>query len=284
MIESLSIFPKQCALNSSPVIEAVIKSATRHGITIEENSLDSDAAVVWSVLWKGRMQANQAVYRHYRKHNRPVIVIDVGSLLRGQTWKIGINNINRLGKFGNQSNLDFDRPRKLGIQLKPKQTGDQVLIAAQHSNSLQLESLDSQESWICWVVEEVQKHTDRAIVIREHPRSPLNRSSLPNTVLFQKPQRIAGTYDDFDFDLGNTHTVINFSSSPGIQSVIAGRSTFVTPASLAYDAANDVDFLYTIENPVEFDRQQWLVELTHCEYLTSEIEAGVWLDRLRDFL
>jgi len=284
MIETLSIFPKQCALNSQPVIEAVIQSASRRNIRIEENSLDSDAVVIWSVLWKGRMAANQAVYQHYRQHNRPVIVIDVGSLHRGTTWKIGINNINRLAEFGNHSNLDWNRPRQLGVQLQPEQSGDHILVAAQHHNSLQLASLSSQESWISQVVTEVKKYTDRPVIVREHPRSPLNRQLLPKDITFQKPCRVANTYDNFDFDLNNTHAVINFSSSPGIQAAINGHATFVSTDSLAYDVANDLDFLHDIETPAKFDKQKWLVELSHCEYLVEEIAAGVWIDRLGDFL
>ena len=35
-----------------------------------------------------------------------------------------------------------------------------------------------------------------------------------------------------------------------------------------------------IENPPDVDREQWLIELAHTEYLTEEIEQGLWLTRL----
>ena len=38
--------------------------------TIVENSLDCDAALIWSVLWYGRMAGNHKVWQHYRKQNK----------------------------------------------------------------------------------------------------------------------------------------------------------------------------------------------------------------------
>ena len=73
--------------------------------------MTADAAVIWSVLWHGRMRANRAVYEHYRSQNRPVIVIDIGALYRGTTWKLAVNHITRDGYYGHESNLDRDRPR-----------------------------------------------------------------------------------------------------------------------------------------------------------------------------
>ena len=89
----VAYFPNQCAQNSTPVMTAVIASLRRAGHACVENSLDADAAVIWSVLWSGRMAGNQAVYTHYRTQGKPVIVIDIGALYRGETWKIAVNNI-----------------------------------------------------------------------------------------------------------------------------------------------------------------------------------------------
>ena len=79
--------------------------------------MTADAAVIWSVLWHGRMQLNQAVYEHYRSQNKPVIVIDIGALYRGQTWKLAVNHITRDGYYGHEHDLDRDRPKQLQISL-----------------------------------------------------------------------------------------------------------------------------------------------------------------------
>ena len=67
---------------------AVRGSLDQHGVEIQAQSWDSDAVIIWSVLWHGRMLENREVYAHYRGLDRPVIVIDVGTLIRGVTWKV----------------------------------------------------------------------------------------------------------------------------------------------------------------------------------------------------
>ena len=53
-------------MNSKPVMGAVLDCLQASGIQTQENSMTSDAAVIWSVLWHGRMMANKQVYDHYR--------------------------------------------------------------------------------------------------------------------------------------------------------------------------------------------------------------------------
>ena len=76
----IAYFPAQTALNSKSVMSALISSLRRAGHVLEENSMTADAVLIWSVLWSGRMAANQAVYQHYRSLDRPVVVADIGTL------------------------------------------------------------------------------------------------------------------------------------------------------------------------------------------------------------
>ena len=117
MINNIAYFPSQCAQNSRPVMSAVLDYLQARGIQTQENSMESDAAVIWSVLWAGRMAPNQAVYQHYRSQGKPVVIIEIGALYRGNTWKIAVNNINADGHYGHLDNLDWDRPKKLRISL-----------------------------------------------------------------------------------------------------------------------------------------------------------------------
>ena len=96
---------------------AVLDSARKAGIATQENSMTADCAVIWSVLWAGRMAQNQAVYKHYRAQGRPVIIVEIGALQRGITWKVAVNNVTAAGYYGHTTNLDWDRPRKLGISM-----------------------------------------------------------------------------------------------------------------------------------------------------------------------
>jgi hypothetical protein len=272
----VAYFPNQCALNSVPVMQAMLDSLRSAGHSVEENSLDSDAAIIWSVLWSGRMTKNKKVYEHYRAHDRPVIVADVGALYRGETWKIAVNHINRLGYYGHTENLDMDRPRKLGISLAVNLSRNPaILIAAQHRHSLQLANQDH-EAWIMEQIEEIRRVSGRPIVIRPHPRSPLHLDKLDKTITVEKPQRVDGTYDDFNMHF-DYHAVVNYSSGPGIQAAISGTRPVVGTYSLALPVSVAITDL---NQPYNVDRDQWLVEICHTEYTVKEIKEGLWIQRL----
>jgi hypothetical protein len=262
------------------VTTAFLSAAKKQKLHVLENSLDADAAVIWSALWAGRMQKNHAVYQHYRLQNKPVFIIEVGALHRNVTWKISLNHVNALGIYGHTTNLDHQRPDALGLALQNRVgSQDTVLIAAQHHRSLQLQGMD-QESWINEQIVAVKTYTDRPIVVRSHPRSPLDATKLlPGTAL-QFPRKIPGSYDDFDFCF-DYHAVINYCSGPGIQSALSGIPIITHSSSLAHPVSVAVS---RIDQPPLVDRRQWLIELSHTEYLLEEIENALWLKRLSDWL
>jgi hypothetical protein len=246
------------------------------GFCTKENSMDADAAVIWSVLWHGRMARNELVYQHYRNQNKPVIIVEIGALYRGTTWKIAVNNITSSGYYGHHENLDPDRPRKLGISLaQPVQAEPYILIAAQHRNSLQLEGVEL-ESWIVEQINLIKQHTDRTVRVRPHPRCKLKMELLPKNIEYEIPHRLQNTYDSFDMHY-NCHAVVNYNSGPGILAAISGARPLVNATSLAYPVSVDA---VNIENAYDKDRESWLIELCHTEYTLDEIERGQWLKRI----
>ena len=280
----VAYFPSQCAQNSVPVIQAMVRALNRVGIETVTNSYDADAAIIWSVLWSGRMAANQSVWSHYRSLGRPVIVVDIGSLYRGETWKIAVNSITANGYYGHTENLNWDRPRKLGISIALNfSTNPRIVIAAQHARSQQVVGLASMEGWVVDQVEQLRTVTDRPIVIRPHPRSPLNWAGLvhlPKDVVIEKPVKVVNTYDSYNLAF-DCHAMINYNSGPGIQAALAGTRPIVDTSSLAYPVSISMD---NIEQPYTVDRDQWLVEICHTEYTVKEIEEGMWLKRIEPAL
>jgi hypothetical protein len=274
----IAYFPAQTALNSTPVMTALLNSLRGAGHELQENSMTADAVLIWSVLWSGRMAANQAVYQHYRSLGRSVIVADIGTLQRGTTWKVAVNNINAQGYYGHQDQLDWDRPKKLGLILKtPTNPRSHVTIAAQHSKSEQSSGIDFNQ----WAREQIQilKHnTDRPIHVRPHPRCRLDVAGLGVTV--EHPAKIPGTYDSFDMAL-DCHAIINYNSGPGIQAAISGVRPIVHSTSLAYPVG--IGFA-DIEQPYITNRDLWLTQISHTEYTLNELEQGLWLNRLQPAL
>jgi hypothetical protein len=262
-------------------MSAVLDVLQGTGVLTQENSMDSDAAVIWSVLWHGKMQANKAVYEHYRAQGKPVIIVEIGALYRGTTWKIAVNNITADGYYGHTENLDWDRPRKLGIsQAVTAFHRPEILIAVQHQHSLQVADLTSLEAWIYQQIVRIRQFSDRPIVVRPHPRSTLNTKLLPSDVVFEEPHPLANTYDSFDMHF-DCHAVVNYNSGPGIQAAISGTRPVVDRSSLAYP----VSVSYAeLEQPYLIDRDRWLVEICHTEYTLNEIQQGLWLKRLSPYL
>lgn len=280
MIKTLAYFPLQCALNSGPVMSAFLDSAVSAGIQTRENSMSADAAVIWSVLWNGRMAANQAVYNHYRSQNKPVIIVEVGALYRGHTWKIAVNNITSAGYYGHTENLDWDRPAKLHISLATQfQHTEEIVIAAQHPRSLQTKTVDMNQ-WVHRQIANIRSVSDRPIVVRPHPRARLQLGELPPGVKLVQPQKLTNTYDSYDMHY-RCHAVVNYNSGPGIQAAVAGCRPVVDSSSLAAPVAIN---LADIEQPYDVDRTRWLVEICHTEYTVEEIVTGIWLNRIRSAL
>ncbi len=262
-------------------MSAVLDCLQARGIQTQENSMTSDAAVIWSVLWNGRMKPNKSVYEHYRRQGKPVIILDVGSLIRGRTWKLAVNHISSEGYYGHTDNLDRSRPFKLGISLGTLLSDNgRILIAAQHNRSLQLANIPSMESWIVEKIKEIRDHTDREIIIRPHPRCTLNQRALPGNVIYDTPKKLTDTYDNFDINYCY-HTVVNYNSGPGIQAALAGARVIVDKSSLAHPVSIAVA---DIEKPYDVDRDDWLVEIAHTEYTVDELRRGQWLTRIEPAL
>lgn len=280
----VAYFPNQCAQNSQPVMEAMLTSLKKAGHTVEANSYDADAAIIWSVLWAGRMSANQQVWIRYRDAGRPVIVVDVGALYRGETWKIALNSITAEGYYAHTENLDWNRPKKLGISLAINLSRNpRIVIAAQHARSLQTAGLASMEGWIIEQIQNLRQVTDRPITVRPHPRSPLNFAGQEHRlgdVIIEQPQKLQNTYDSYNLAF-DCHAMVNYNSGPGIQAALAGTRPLVDQSSLAHPVSIDIDH---IEMPYTVDRDQWLVEICHTEYTVSEIAQGRWLARLESKL
>ena len=276
----IAYFPNSCAQNSIPVMQAVLDSLRHAGHVIEQNSQDADAAVIWSVLWAGRMAQNHQVWVRYRESGRPVVVVDVGALRRGETWKIALNSITANGYYGHTENLDWDRPQRLGISLAVNLSRDpRIVIAAQHQKSLQVAGLVSMEGWILEQIDKIKAVTDRPIVIRPHPRGALDVGRFKDitNVTVEQPQRMADTYDSYNLTF-DCHAMVNHNSGPGIQAALAGTRTLVDQSSLAYPVSID---LKDLEQPYQVDRDRWLVEICHTEYTVKEIEQGLWIQRLK---
>ena len=270
-------------LNSEPVFDAFIKSCHDAGDVVSQNRNDDcDIAVIWSVLWMGRMQDYRFIWNRYKKQNKPVVVIEVGGIKRNETWKIGINGVNREADYALED-LDENRWNKFNIDLKPwKNDGENIILCGQHHRSHQWRNNPPMQKYFENQINEIRAHTDRHIIVRPHPRNSfiIDTKKFKNISL-QYPIRDRATYDDTDFEkiLKKAYSVVNYSSNPAMTAAFNGVPIFVSEASLSYDVANP-DFS-TLNNPVKPDRTQWANKLAHTEWWIEEIREGTPWRRLK---
>ena len=268
------LYREHGALNSRPVFDAFGQGVLSLGHEIVTDH--EDVSVIWSVLWAGKMTPNQKIYQQCIQNNKPILIIEVGNLNRGHSWRLSLNHINGRGFFANTDNLDLDRPRILEVNLKPvvHQRQPHILIAAQHERSLQWQGMPSMRQWCESMIKQIQSKTSRKIVVRPHPRSPFSLQ-IPN-VAVEHPQKITNTYDDFDISY-NYHCVVNHNSGPAVQAAINGVPVICDSSSLAGELSTNWE---NLDNPSLPNREEWFLKLCHTEWTVPEIEQGIPLQRL----
>jgi hypothetical protein len=271
----VTLFDQYGALNSRPIFTALRQGLAASGIKYSSMDMNADVAVIWSVVWAGRMRPNQAVWNHFRSQGKPVIVAEVGMIQRGRTWKLGLNGT------GITASVDIpvlpNRAQSLGLKLNPwQENGRDIVIACQRTDSEQWAGQPNIDTWLNQTIATIKQHSQRPIVVRPHPRQGIP----PVDAVVHRPKQVPHTYDSFDFDnsLSNAWCVVNWNSGPGSQAVINGVPAFVGPNSLAAPVAN-LDWSQ-IENPARPDRAGWLEQLAHTEWTIDEIATGYPLQRL----
>lgn len=281
----ISIFPDSVAIAGRPVYQAFVDYIQNHTkYSIVEDDYTADCAIIWSVLWHGRMWPNHRVYRYFREQNKPVIILEVGALKRNTTWRVSVNHIDNTGHYGNQTLLDVDRPRKLGLELQPWQDNrnGHILICGQHDKSELWQPMPDHAEWVEQVIQNIRQELDNPIVFRPHPRCSsyeLKQIQDLKNVAIMYAQKVEGTYDDFDFDqaIQGAAMVYTHTSNAGIHAVINGIPVYCSDNALARPVR-------VKENNIHPDRDDWFLKLCHTEWTVDEISAGIPFKRIERFI
>lgn len=275
-------FEEYGALNSKEVFSAFENGLYENGDSQTQNIDEADAVVIWSVLFAGRMSPNREIWEICKVLKKPVVVLEVGAIKRGITWKVGIGGINRKATFVKP--FEENRYEKIGISLAPWKTGDgYVTIFTQRPDSWQWEGMCSVETWIATTVKEIRRHTDRKIIVRPHPRDYITDWNVLSGlhVYLSIPKGIGVDMFDHERVFKETYFAVNHSSGPSVQSVISGIHTSCSVDSLAFDVSDSIE---NIENPSNKEREQWANMIAHTEWTIEEIKAGIPWRHLRSNL
>lgn len=193
---------------------------------------------------------------------------------------------------GDYNNKDCPNDRWLQIQkdqnieIKDWRTsGEYILVLLQRPGDTSLRKLidkhETYEKFITYTINEIRKYTDRKIIIRPHPSRKqdqlkiIEKLNLTGIEISQTPSVSGslsggeGLYKDFS----QAWAVVGFNSNALTESICEGIPTFsMCASSMAWECSNKD--LKHLENPLMFERQQWLNNLGYCQWREDECLSG----------
>jgi hypothetical protein len=173
-----------------------------------------------------------------------------------QGWKLW----HRIVKNNLQHNEIINRPdnrwKKLDYPINKRKHGTHILLVTPSEKPCKFYGID-RDIWLQDTIKEIQKYTDRPIVIRD--KAP-------------RQQRITKTIFE---DLENCHALVTYQSIAAVESVLHGIPAF-TLAPTAADPVCDKD-LSLIETPTQQDEHKiykWACHLAYGQYHIEELKNG----------
>lgn len=273
----IGIFTNTAASNGLKIMSAFCKGIKAQGddyIIINKPIKSVDAVVIWSLVWS---KNRKEIYDYYKKLNIPIIILEVGGLIRNKSWKIGLNSLDITGFPHKTTN----RWPLFNIELKPYQSGENIIICGQNENSGLWPNNLTTQTWVAKTTLEIKKYFDNKIIFRPHPRYSANVNN-PN-IIIEKPKYLNG-YDNFDLDnkLNNTLLLCNYNSNPAISATINGVRVYTHKSSLCYSVSvRDLKRLNSITN---IDRTEWCNFISGTEWFEEEINIGIPYKLIREFI
>jgi hypothetical protein len=180
-----------------------------------------------------------------------------------------------------QPKFRLESLNNFGVEIEDWKSSGYILIPEQvHPEGMGHGITD----WLIWVKEvckQIRSMTNRPIKIRRHP----NRNAW-NDYREIAEEEISIRHKDITFsdgldcslskDLQNAYAVVTISSRCVIEGIIKGARPFTRDFnSLAWHVSNCIGM---IDNPILFDRQQWLRDIAYTHWSLDEIASGEYWD------
>lgn len=168
--------------------------------------------------------------------------------------------------------------QRLNLELIPwRANGNHILVCGQRDGGWSMKGIDMNQ-WAADTVKQIRSVTSRPIVVRSHPKNPINQTlfnRIPNLKFSQ------GT--TLQQDLQNAWASVFFNSSSCVAAILAGIPVFANDSDcVAYDVANhDIN---QIENPTLPDCTQWLWDLSAAHWTDDESRTGAIYNKFKSFL
>ena len=266
----------------------------------DKNSIDSADILLQTNIRGGKKERKLGkIYQYVMDSNKPYICVESAVFRRNMPTPPNPKAYHRWswtsyfrddGDYCNQ-NSPSDRWQQIqkdqNIEIKDWcTTGKYILVILQRPGDTSLQKLiakhGSYEKFLSYTITEIRKNTNKPIMIRLHPSRKedqleiIESLKLQNIEISTTPSESGslsggeGLYKDF----ADAWAVVGFNSNALTESVCEGIPTFsMCPSSMAWDVSNKS--LQTLDNPVVFERQQWLNNLGYCQWREDECEQGL---------
>ena len=185
--------------------------------------------------------------------------------------------------------------KEQNLEIKPWQDNKDghILLCLQRPGDSSLHRIlvkkkEDYKHWIWKTVRDIRRYTDRKIVIRPHPfrlDTTLNMLLTIDTVFenieisTNQSELIiesgGGGGSGFKKDMEDAYCAVGLNSNALTETVMAGIPTFsLCSGSMAWPVSNH--YIKYINSPImEFDREQWLYNLSYCQWREDEIVQGL---------
>ena len=286
-------------LNELPTEAQVVRFTKRlkdeHDIKVALNYSEScgediDLAVIFGSA-KDRENLHHTVRTSVINNARNYIVIETPLLNRTVVkasnhsfYRIGLNGF--LSDSGEFNNADSSASRQGLFNVTPKPFKDHstgsILVLLQLPGDASLRESNHGE-WLLETIESIREKTDREIIVRFHPgmseKGHENFFKDIGKIVFMNYKNIVwsdGKSSSLAQDFEKTGVCVTYSSGSAIDSVIAGVPTITIDAgNFAYPiSSKTLDDLDSPYIPTDQERQQWINNLSYCQWSREEMSRG----------
>lgn len=261
------------------------------------NYIPSDVGMIqgwlgYNASSSSHLNLRRAVIKNQTKQNKYVITADSNLFLYANTsnhphhyLRYSFNGV--FPNTGIYCDTDIDPSRwkqiskDLNISLKDyRSSGAHILLCLQRNGGWSMGEVNIQD-WAIETIKKIRQYSDRTIIVRPHPGDKQTKSILtpgnPQCRIPLSSNVKLSTNESLLDDLKNCWAAVNYNSSPVVGAAIEGVPIFVSDKdkSQCAEIANDIE---DIENPILFDRQQWIERISMFHWKFSELSNGsAWL-------
>lgn len=247
----------------SQMIADAILAGHRGVVLVEPEEIPKDHFPVVVGAWK-----TTAHWLHkFRREHQSYVYLDNGyfnAYPHGPYFRATLNGLQLIASDDRAQTADFVRWHDLAVKIKPwRRTGQNILVVLQTAQWFAMMGLD-RETWVAHTLSEIDRHTDRPVVIRDKPGK--QAVIQPVTTFFE--------------DLEEAHAVVALSSNTLIEATVEGVPVFPMGLCAATPLGNSS--LSYLERPWRPDfREPVYRRLAGAQFTLEEMADGRMWQALR---